>query len=44
MEALGPDNYINGELNMGIKNGFKKLIAKGLPFVKFMAEGFLLEI
>lgn len=31
-------------MNIGLKNGFKKLIAKNLPFVKFMAEGFIAEL
>ena len=44
IEALGSENYINLEVNFGIKNGFKKLLNKNLPFIKWLLEGFIIEI
>jgi hypothetical protein len=30
---MGENNLITGEINIGIKNGFKKMVTKNLPFV-----------
>ncbi|CAD8103097.1 unnamed protein product [Paramecium sonneborni] len=43
LDQLGEDLEIQLELNLGVKNGLKKMMKKNQIFIKYLLEGFLIE-
>ncbi|CAD8195367.1 unnamed protein product [Paramecium pentaurelia] len=43
LDQLGEDLEVQVELNVGVKNGLKKMMKKNQIFIKYLLEGFLVE-
>ncbi|CAD8189958.1 unnamed protein product [Paramecium octaurelia] len=44
LDQLGEDLEVQIEFNVGIKNGLKKMMKKNQIFIKYLLEGFLIEL